>query len=251
LAWNHDDVAPNRSRDELLGDVVRRGERIRRRRRLVAGLGGGVATLPMVAGVVAVAGTGGEPTTQLAAGGRASTTVAAGPVTGGTMFAVDAPTTTVDEATPTTLEPVVTTVPAPVTTVATTVPPAVVPEPPAAGPTHPRCGPGVMQATITMASTFAAGQPVSGQAVLRNTSGAPCYYFSYTVSQEITDSLGNPVVPGAALIADAFEDTPFGPAQTLNQPVQWSQGVPGSYVAKVTWSFDGPPVTATAAFVVT
>jgi hypothetical protein len=86
--------------------------------------------------------------------------------------------------------------------------------------------------------------------VLRNTSGAPCYYFSYTVSQEINDPSGNPVVPGSALIADAFQDTAFAPGQTLTQPVQWSQGVAGSYVAKVTWSFDGPPVVATAPFAV-
>ncbi|MEA2828182.1 MAG: hypothetical protein QOG43_2621 [Actinomycetota bacterium] len=247
MAWNHDDVAPNRSRDDLLSDVVRRGERIRSRRRLVGGLGGGVALLLAVAGVVTLAGTGREPSTQLAAGGRATTTLAV-PTTGGTMFAVDAPTTTVDATLPTALEPVPTTVPEPVTTVAAA-PPAV-PETTVPGPKQPRCGPGVMQATITMASSFAAGQPVSGQAVLRNTSGAPCYYFSYTARQEITDNLGNPVVPGAALIADAFEDTPFGPGQTLTQPVQWSAGVPGSYVAKVSWSFDGPPVEATATFVV-
>jgi len=246
LAWNHDDVAPNRSRDELLGDVVRRGERIRRRRRVFAGLGGGAAVVLMVAGIATVSGLGGEPTTQLAAGGRATTTVA--PVTGGTLFAVDQPTTSVEVTPPTSRVPVATTVPEePVTTLAPapTVPETIVP-----GPKEPRCGPAVMQATITMAPTFVAGQPVTGQAVLRNTSGAPCYYYSYTATQEINDSLGNPVVPGSALIADAFEDTPFAPGQTLTQPVQWSQSAAGSYVARVSWSFDGPKVEAAAAFTV-
>ena len=108
-----------------------------------------------------------------------------------------------------------------------------------------------MQATITMAApTFVAGQPVSGQAVLRNTSGAPCYYYSYTATQEINHSDGTPAVPGSALIADAFEDTPFAPGQTLTQPVSWAQGAVGSYVARVSWSFDGPKVEATAAFTV-
>ncbi len=249
MAWNHDDVAPNRSRDELLGDVVRRGERIRRRRRFAGGAGGGLALVLAVAGVVAVAGTGREPTTQLAAGGRATTTVAA-PATGGTVFAVDMPSTTVEEITATTRVPVAPPVAEPVTTVATTIPPATVPETTIPGPKQPRCGPAVMQATLTMPATFVAGQPVSGTAVLHNTSGAPCWYFSYTVTQEINDSLGNPVVPGSALIADAFEDTAFNPGQTLTQPVQWSQGVAGSYVAKATWSFDGPPVVAAANFVV-
>ncbi|MEA2973505.1 MAG: hypothetical protein QOG82_1963 [Actinomycetota bacterium] len=245
MAWNHDDVAPNRSRDELLTDVVRRGERIRRRRRVFAGLGGGAAVILMVAGIATVSGLGGEPSTQLAAGGRATTTVA--PITGGTVFALDQPTTSVEVTTPTSRVPVATTVPEePVTTLA---PAPTVPETVVAGPV--RCGPAVMQATITMAApTFVAGQPVSGQAVLRNTSGAPCFYASYTVTQEINDSLGNPVVPGSALIADAFEDTPFAPGQTLTQPVQWSQSVAGSYVAKVSWSFDGPKVEATAAFTV-
>ena len=193
-------------------------------------------------------GTGGEPTTQLAAGGRATTTVA--PVTGGTVFALDAPTTSVEVTPPTSRVPVATTVPdEPVTTLGAGRRPS--PRRPIpAGPAQPRCGPAVMQATITMAPTFVAGQPVSGQAVLRNTSGAPCYYSSYTATHEINDSLGNPVVPGSALIADAFEDTPFAPGQTLTQPVQWSAGVAGSYVAKVSWSFDGPKVEATAAFTV-
>jgi len=247
LAWNHDDVAPNRSRDELLSDVVRRGERLRRRRRLAGSLGGGLAVVLMVAGIAAVAGTGGEPTTQLAAGGRTPTTIAAGPATGGTVFALQAPTTSADVAPPTTEVFVATTVAEPVTTVA---PPARVPETTVPGPKQPRCGPGVMQATLTMPTTFVAGQPVSGQAVLRNVSGAPCYYFSYTASREIVDSLGNPVAPGAALIADAFEDTAFAPGQTLTQAVEWSQSVPGSYVAKAGWSFDGPKVEATAPFTV-
>ena len=130
-------------------------------------------------------------------------------------------------------------------------PPAVVPEPPAAGPKQPRCGPGVMQATLTMASTFAAGQPVSGQAVLRNTSGAPCYYFSYTVTQEITDSLGNPVVPGGGPHRRRLRGHALRPRPDPDPAGPVEPGVPGSYVAKVSWSFDGPPVTATAAFVVT
>ena len=58
MAWNHDDVGPNRSRDELLAEVVRRGERLRRRQRLVGGMGGGIALLLAVAGVVAVVGPG-------------------------------------------------------------------------------------------------------------------------------------------------------------------------------------------------
>ncbi len=242
MAWNHDDVGPNRSRDELLGDVVRRGERIRRRRRAAAGLGGGLASLALV-GLVTVVGTG-EPTTELATAGRSTTTGAhAGPATGGTIFAVEVPGPTV-ETTATTLVPVTTEVEPTVTTAApaTTLPP---------GPAQPRCGPAVLQAAITMAPTFAAGEPVTGEAVLRNTSGGPCFYYSYTAGQEITDLDGNQVVPGSVLIADAFEDTPFAAGQTLTQPVSWAASVPGSYRATVRWSFDGPPVEVSATFTVT
>jgi hypothetical protein len=264
LAWNHDDVGPNRSRDELLGDVVRRGERIRRHRRAFAGLGGSIAVLLAVAGVAAVVGQGAEPATQLAAV-RPSTTVVSGTgpggATGGTVLAVDATTTTAapEEATPTTARPVATTA----ASVEETVPPTTeAPQPTIPGPAQPRCSPANVQATLTLAPTYAAGQPVSGQAVLRNTSGAPCYYASYTQSQEITDAGGNPVAPGGTLIADAFADTPFNAGQTLSAHVDWNQQVcvgapdchpapPGSYTATVTWSFDGPPVTATATFAIT
>jgi len=153
LAWNHDDVGPNRSRDELLGDVVHRGERIRRRRRLIGALGGSVALLLAVAGVATVAGLGdGQPTTELAAGSRATTTsLAVGPATGGTVYSVEAP-TTVDVDVATTVVPA-TTVPGPerqaAATPTTTAPPAVAqPAPP--GPAQPRCGPAVMQATIAL-----------------------------------------------------------------------------------------------------
>ncbi|HEX7277713.1 MAG TPA: hypothetical protein VF244_10100, partial [Acidimicrobiales bacterium] len=82
------------------------------------------------------------------------------------------------------------------------------------------------------------------------TSGVPCYYYSYTASQEITDLAGNTVVPGRMLIADAFEDTPFAAGQTLTEPIQWTGAPAGSYQVVVRWSFDGPPVEVAASFTV-
>ena len=263
MAWNHDDVGPTRPRHELLDRVVVRGERLRRRQRVLAGLGGGVAVLLAVAGVAAVVGTGDQPATQVAAGGAPATTVVlGGSVTGGTTFALDAPstsaapqTTTVDaapRATVTTAPPVAE--PAPVTTIAGSTPQTTIP---ASG--QPHCSPDQMAVTLTLAPTFRPGEPVVGQAVLRNTSGAACYYASYTQSQEIRDAGGNPVSPGSALIADNFADTPFPPDKTLMGDVNWDQQVcvgqpacapapPGDYTATVTWSFDGPPIAATATF---
>jgi len=267
LAWNHDDVRPNRSREELLGDVVRRGERLRRRR-TVTGLGGCIALLVAVAGMAAVAGVGEEPSTQLAAGGPSTTASGAifGPATGGTSLAVDAPTTTAvpdptTATTATTVRPVVTTV---ATNTESTDPPAAAPPPEPATtipePSQPRCGPAQMQATLTFAkATYRPGEQVSGQAVLRNTSGAPCSYYSYTQSQQFRNAAGSPVGPGSALIADNFADTPFAPGQTLTATAEWDQQLcvtdpscpqapPGSYSATVSWSFDGPPVEVTTTF---
>ncbi len=268
MAWNHDDVEPNRSRDELLGEVVRRGEQLRLRRRVVTGLGGTIAVLLVVAGVVAVADPGRQPATQLAAGGRTTTTVAGsafGPVTGGTVFAVDAPTTSVAAVatTPTTAVTVVTTIPeAPATTIATTTTVPATPDPTVPTPLQPRCGPDQLEATLTFPqATYSPGQQVVGHAVLRNTSGAPCYYYGYTQSQQFHDAYGNVVSPGSALIADAFADTPFGPDATLTADPSWDQslcapdssvclpaGPATTYSATVSWSFDGPPVEATASF---
>jgi hypothetical protein len=275
LAWNHDDVSPNRSRDELLGEVVRRGERLRRRQRLVAGLGGSITVLLAVAGVAAIAGVGpgDESSTQLAAGGRTTTSVAyLNPATGGTVFALDGPTTTAATPVPVAgVAPTPTTVPTAGTTVLAveeptqapvTSPTAAVTTVAAAGPAQPRCSPATMSATITLAPSYRQGEPIVGSAVLRNTSGAPCYYYSYTAGHAFKDANGTEVGPSSTLIADAFEDTPFATGQTLTDNPSWDQqfcpagtgtcspAPPGTYTATVTWSFDGPPIQATATFTI-
>ena len=263
MAWNHDDVRPNRSRDELLDDVVRRGERLRRHRRVVGGLGSGIAMLLAVAGVTAVVGPGSEPSTQLAATGPTSTLVQSlqSAATGGTTFALDAPTTTVS--------PVATTVATTPRATATTVP-AASPDPTVttvpgltdstiAAPLQPRCSPAQMQATMTIAPSFRQGAPVVGQAVLRNLSGAPCFYYSTSTIQGFKNDQGTMVSHGSGMVADNFADTPFPATHTLTASPTWDQrmcGVdpscplapPGTYTATVSWSFDGPPIEAVATF---
>lgn len=260
MAWNHDDVAPNRSHDELLGEVVRRGEGLRRRRRAFTGLGGCITLLLAVAGVAAVVGPGGEPATNLAAGGPTTTISGAvfGPATGGTVFGVEAPTTTAatDAPATTVARPVATTAVEPTVPDPTVPAPTVTTTPP---PVRPRCSPDQMEITLTFAPSYRPGEQVAGQAVLRNRSGAPCFYYSYTQSQEFKNTAGTPVSPGSALIADAFDETAFAPAQTLSAAPTWDQKLcvsdpscpqapPGTYSATVSWSFDGPPITATGTF---
>jgi hypothetical protein len=248
----------------LLGEVVRRGEWMRRRRRLTTGLGSGIAVLLAVAGVAAVAGSGDGTPTQLAAGGPTTTINQSLQATGGTTFAVDAPTTTTPAAelpTLTTAAPGVTTSApvAPATTDPTTAP-TLAPVTTVPGPLQPRCSPAEMEATLTFSQpTYRAGQQAVGQGVLRNRSGAPCYYYSYTQSQEFKNAAGVAVAPGSALIADAFADTAFAPGQTLAAAPTWDLTLcatnpacppapPGTYTATVSWSFDGPPISATATF---
>ncbi len=263
MAWNHDDVSPNRSRDELLGEVVRRGEGLRRRRRLVGGLGGGLALVLAVGGVAAVVGSGDDRVTNLAAGGPTTTAAAFGPATGGTVFAVDAPTTTAgpEATTVTTRRAVVTTLPpAPEPTVVTTSPPA---PPTTVAVNEPQCSAAQVEVTLAFPkSTYAVGEPVVGQASVRNRSGAPCYYFSYTQSMEFRNAGGTPVSPGSTMIADAFRATPLAPGQALGPAaVSWDQRAcdpdpacpqapPGTYTGFVSWSFDGPPIAATASFAI-
>jgi hypothetical protein len=237
---------------------------MRRRRRLTTGLGSGIAVLLAVAGVAAVAGSGDGSPTQVAAGGPVTTSNQSLQATGGTIFAVDAPTTT--SGAPTTAA---TAVPK-VTTTAPALPEATDPDPTTAptlaavttvaGPAQPRCSPAEMEATLTFPQpTYRAGQQAVGQGVLRNRSGAPCYYYSYTQSQEFKNEAGVPVAPGSALIADAFADTAFAPGQTLSAAPTWDLTLcatnpacppapPGTYIVTVSWSFDGPPITASASF---
>jgi hypothetical protein len=117
----------------------------------------------------------------------------------------------------------------------------------------------VTQATLALAPTYHQGERISGQAVLRNTSGATCWYYSYSTQQGFKDGNGNPVAGLGSFIADAFTDTPFAPGQTLTLAPEWDQQVctaapacgpasPGTYSATVSWSFDGPPVEVTTTF---
>jgi hypothetical protein len=263
LAWNHDDVSPARSRDELLGEVVRRGESLRRRRRVAGGLGGTIALLLAVAGMATLVRPGGEPTTQLAASGATSTLVQnlQSGATGGTTFAVDAPTTSgvptaaasASRASTTTVH----TAAQPAETVPATTTPTVAPATTVPAPAQPRCSAAQMSATITLAPSFSQGQAVAGTAVLRNTSGAPCYIYSTGTSIQFKDASGAPLV-GSSMIADNFADTPVAPDQTFPAILNWDQQVcsgmtcgpaaPGTYSATVEWSFDGPPIGVTAAF---
>ncbi|HVF14403.1 MAG TPA: hypothetical protein VM942_07370 [Acidimicrobiales bacterium] len=261
-------MSPNRSREELLGDVVRRGEGLRRRRRTLVGLGSGIALLLVVAGVAAVVGSGREPATHVAAGGPATTLVpnlqANG--AGGTAVAVEPTTTTTSAAVTVTTAPTrataTTAAAAPVATnpAPTPDPPDPVPDPTVPPPKQPRCSPDQMEANLTLGQTsYRQGEQVTGQAVLRNRSGAPCYYYSYSQSTVFENAVGETVAPGAALIADAFADTAFAPDQTLTASPSWDLAIcinsptcspapPGAYTATVTWSFDGPPIRATATF---
>ena len=264
MAWNHDDVRPNRSRDELLGDVIRRGEGIRRRRRVVAGLGGCIALLLAVAGVAAVVGPE-SSVTNLAAGGPATTHGAVfSPAVGGTTVAVELPTTTTVAPEPTTdttvARPVATTIAAAAEPDPTTTVPVVPTVPP---PAQPRCGPAQMQVTLTFTKpSYAPGEQVVGHALLRNTSGAACYYYSFQVGHGFHDATGKPVGAMSALIADNFMDTAFAPDETMTENLVWDQTIcdpvtsacppapPGTYSGTANWSFDGPPVEATTAFIV-
>jgi len=231
---------------------------------MFAGLGSSVAVLLAVAAVSAVVGVGDESTTQLAAGGPPPTVGPAFlPATGGAVFAVDAPSTTVEAQATTTIATA-----GPTTTVAEVVQPTV-PVPtsaPAAPPTtvappgEPRCSADQMEPTVTLsAPSYRPGESVVAHATLRNRSGAPCYYYSYSVSQGFRDASGGAVAPTSAMIADAFQATPLAPGQTLTSPPQWDQKIcgsdpacpqapPGTYTVFVSWSFDGPPIEATANF---
>lgn len=130
----------------------------------------------------------------------------------------------------------------------------------AAGGAAPACSAAQLEVTATTDKTsYRPGETVRFQGILRNRSGAPCTYTSYTASSRIDGPSGTPVRPSAILVADAFRDTQLAAGATLSHPGTWdqqacpsggscSQAPPGTYTARVGWGFSGPAVEGSAAF---
>ena len=119
-------MSPIENRDALLDRVIRRGTQLRRRRQVT---GAGAALVVVALMGVAVAFTGNDEATEVAAGQTTSTTL----VTTTTMPALEEPTTTIPGAEP--VPTTVTSVPAGVTTTTTAVQAA------CRNSTDPACGP--------------------------------------------------------------------------------------------------------------
>jgi len=108
-------------------------------------------------------------------------------------------------------------------------------------------------------ATYRPGERVQAQAILRNRSGAPCLYTSYTGSQRFEGPTGQVVAPTVAFIADGFADTALPAGATLTQAPTWdqractgtescAQALPGTYTVRVSWAFSGAPVEGAATF---
>jgi hypothetical protein len=256
MAWT-DDSGPQRSRDELLDDVVRRGRALRRRRQLLkGGLAGLLAATLAVPVLVLVNRNGPAATTIVSATGGSGTTSTADLRAGAT--AVDAApepspttTTTAPPAPPTTARPRT----VPTAAVTTAAPPPTSAAPVAATTTTQlaNCGPADLAATATTdKAVYAAGETVKLTSVIRNSSLKPCIYgFSFTGT--FRDAAGKVVSPTIAAHGDYFDVPVFAPGQTYNASHEWNQllcsesggttGCPrapaGTYAGIITWRLPG------------
>ncbi len=266
MAWTDDGAQPERSREELLARVERRGRQIRLRRRTAVGVTAVVALVAVALPVAALLGTndGGDRGTEVAATGNVDTTVAAArtepgpqpePSTTTSPVPAGAASTTVRSG------PVpTTTASAPLTAAPSTTEP---PEPATPSTTEPdlgpRCGPAQIAVTVTPDKpSFGPGERVTVTSTARNQTSEPCAYFSFTLQATFKDSTGRPL-GGMAGHGDNFREVALPAGHTLTQKADWDPRVceagpdcgprpPGEYLVTATWSFDSPGVEATASF---
>lgn len=215
MAWNNDELT--RSRDQLLDRTVRRGEHLRRRRRL-AWMGAAPAVLLLIAVPAAFARIGDEgDRTTVAATGPASTIATVPPTS---VTTVPAPTTAPARATtvpPTTTAP-------PRTTTTTTEPPTTTMTRDPRLPPGPLCDESVIERTMTFdKATYKPGDVVKVTSTYKNISAQPCYTAGYFQSFNVYDSAGKQVTQpvGAFVDTDSWVGFPAGKVETHQH--EWDQ----------------------------
>ncbi|MGQ0743105.1 MAG: hypothetical protein ACT4OS_01950 [Acidimicrobiales bacterium] len=276
MAWSAEDLPSQRSPEEVLDAVLRRGTRLATRRRLGAGaaaLLGTVLVLPT--GILAIvdgpgssvagarpAGSAKVASAQPVDPGPASTVPVATPESTTTAPVPQAPPVVGDGGTVPAPPPPVP--PTPPTTSrrprpSVTTPPVTVGRPPS-GPAVPACGPSYLEAQAkSLLNSYDLGEPVYLEATLTNVSSQPCTFRSFTTAFTV-DNDGDPQTPPVLSDAEVVNrtDGQLAAGETLAVPSRWtaidchlSPCPPGTYEVIYSWAFDdGPRRSASATFVV-
>ncbi|MDQ6727619.1 MAG: hypothetical protein M3066_15830 [Actinomycetota bacterium] len=115
---------------------------------------------------------------------------------------------------------------------------------------------------VTDKATYRPGELVSALATLRNRSGAPCVANGYSGSSRFSGPAGQPVGDTGMLIGEGgpFGLTTIGAGGTMTQKATFDQRIcaggaysctqapPGVYTITVDWTFTGPPIVGSKAF---